>query len=157
MTTVTHKPTQAKCQVVSRFKDGEMIYLTLKEIVGAGEFARTFTATDDQIDWPQKAEVRSMAEARAARQQPTTEPPKETEPTQVTATSKDADKVYLNDPDLTPASLADSIIQGIGPITAGRVLELRETMPDGKFRSIDDLKRIKGINWEAYDDVISFE
>lgn len=158
MTTVTHKPTMAKCQVVSRYKDGDMQYVTLKEIVGAGEFARTFTATDDQIEWPQRAQVSSITEARAARVEKAAAPPMP-EPEPVTSPVKDqgSDQVRLNDPLLTPGTLADSIIQGIGPITAGRILELRATLPDGKFRSMEDLKRIKGINWDAYADVISFE
>lgn len=162
MTIVTHKRSQAKCTVVGQFKDGEITYYTLREIVSGSEYPRSFTAFENEIDFPVMAEVVSFSAARERRNKPK-EKPTDTvveesiiEPT-AQVKERDKTKVYINDPELTAQELSSSAIQGIGPITAGRILDLRRNFPDGKFSSIDDLSSIKGINWENYTDTLSFE
>lgn len=159
MTIVTHKRTLAKCTVVGEFSDGGITYYTLRENPASGEYVRTFTANASEIDFPPIAEVISFASAQQRRK------PKE-KPAEVVVEAvvetpvvqdRDSAKVYINDPGLTAQVLSSSVIQGIGPITAGRILELRRNFPGGKFSSIDDLSSIKGINWENYQDTISFE
>lgn len=161
MTIVTHKRTLAKCTVVGQFRDGDVTYYTLRENVATGEYSRTFTAVENELDFPAMAEVISFSAARERRK-----PEKKlaerdvsetVETTIVEPKERDPNKVYINDSELTAQGLSSSVIQGIGPITAGRILELRRNFPGGKFTSIDDLSSIKGINWENYTDTISFE
>ena len=159
MTIVTHKRSLAKCTVVGQFRDGDLRYFTLKEISSQGEYSRTFTAGENEIEFPAQAEVISFAavqQKRKAKEQSDSvvEPVVESSEEVVV---RDKTKVYINDPNLTAQDLSGSVIQGIGPITAGRILELRRNFPGGKFSSIDDLSSIKGINWDSYKDTISFD
>lgn len=161
-TTCTHNPTGAKCQVVSRFKDGGAEYFTLREIVKPGEFQRSFTASAEQITLDQMAEVINLAERKASRStpEPASQPPISISESETSSeeepTKKDPSKVYINDQSLSKDGLANSVVQGIGPITAGRILELRDSLPGKRFSGMEDLKQIKGINWDAYEESIVF-
>ncbi|WP_017302606.1 hypothetical protein [Nodosilinea nodulosa] len=153
MATCTHLPTQAKCEIIGGFSDGKRRYYTLKEIVQGDGYARTFTADEEEIKKDELAQV--LPFAKPVREEVQAQPEPVNEPV-VVEEKKDPAKVYINDKSLTKEALANSVIQGIGPITAGRILTLRDSLPDGKFTALDQIKTIKGINWDAYAESIVF-
>lgn len=54
------------------------------------------------------------------------------------------EEVYIKKVDLNTATAADlELLPGIGPKTAERIIELRETR--GKFNTIDELLEVKGM------------
>lgn len=154
MATCIHLPTNARCTVVSAFKDGEDTFYTLREIVESGNFSRSFTARESAIRFEQVAQVIKMEDVRAAKKESAA--PSKPEPSILSPKENDG-KLRINDPGLTSQTLASSIIQGIGPVTAGRILELRDAMPNKRFSSLDELRSIRGINWKAYAEQISFD
>jgi DNA uptake protein ComE-like DNA-binding protein len=169
MQTCTYLPTNRKCQVVGQFKDGEEVFYTLKELVEAGDFARSYTASTAQVTIDKPAEVIQISDRREAKarraiaQQSTAPDPSDeglTDDEELEVIEKDPDKIYINDPKLTAQDLANetrNIIQGIGPVTAKRILDERAKLPGDRFAGMADLAKVRGINWSAYEDKISFE
>jgi hypothetical protein len=124
----TYTPNGVKIEIVSTHDDGE--YMMVRSITTG----KVFFAHRNQVS----EEVRE-AEAESA-------PTKQRRGRQLVKPEVPAfNRVNIN---TAPPQLLTQVLKGVGIKTASDIKELQQSMPGERFTKLDQLKSIKGINWD---------
>jgi hypothetical protein len=124
----TYTPNGVKIEVVSTHDDGE--YMMVRSITTG----KVFFAHRNQV----------VEEVREAEPEPT--PSKQRRGRQLVKPEVPAfNRVNINS---APPQLLTQVLKGVGIKTATDIKELQQSLPGERFTKLDQLKSIKGINWD---------
>lgn len=124
----TYTPNGVKIEVVSTHDDGE--YMMVRSITTG----KVFFAHRNQV----------VEEVRETEPEPT--PAKQRRGRQLVKPEVPAfNRVNINS---APPQLLTQVLKGVGIKTATDIKELQQSMPGERFTKLDQLKSIKGINWD---------
>lgn len=124
----TYTPNGVKIEVVSTHDDGE--YMMVRSITTG----KVFFAHRNQV----------VEEVRETEPEPT--PAKQRRGRQLVKPEVPAfNRVNINS---APPQLLTQVLKGVGIKTATEIKELQQSLPGERFTKLDQLKSIKGINWD---------